>query len=205
MSNNKKHIKTGFTTPEKYFKNFDEKMLSKLSTETIKVKLPDNSGFKTPISYFINYEEKILDNILIEHDQISKNKITGFIVPEDYFYSFEEELFKKVAIPETKIIWLFSIKNIFTAVSIAAIFILSFFIIKPNSTNTLTFDDIEYAALENYLNTEDIDISALELVDLYNVDTNQLNNISFFKIEDENILEYLSDETTSDDYYDYEL
>jgi len=206
MNNKKEHIKSGFITPENYFKNFDEKLLSKLSTETIQAKLPNNPGFKTPKNYFDNLEEKIFDQILIEDNKFSENIATGFIIPENYFYSLDEKLLKKVSVPdETKVIRLFSKKNLLTAASIAAIFIFSFYLIKPNTTNTLTFDDIEYTTLEEYLNTEDIDISALELVDLYEVDTSELDNISFFNIEDENILEYLSDETTSDDYYDYEL
>ena len=59
--------------------------------------------------------------------------------------------------------------------------------------------------IEEYINTEILDISAVELADLYEVETNDLDNISFLNIEDDNILEYLSEETTSDDYYDSEL
>jgi len=172
MNKNKKHIKTGFTTPDKYFNNFDKKLLNKLSIEESESELPKEAGFTTPENYFDNVEGEILN---------------------------------KVIPTKTKVIKLFNKKQFLYATSIAAILALSFFILNPSNLNLSTFDDIEYAAFEEYLNTEDLNISALELADLYEIETNELDNISFLNIEDENILEYLSEETTSDDYYDSEL
>jgi|GEM_PF-334522 len=202
MNKNNKHIKTGFTTTDNYFNNFEEKLLNKLSIEKNESALPLETGFATPDSYFVNFEEKLSHKISIEENT---QKQTGFVAPENYFDNLDNEILNKITTTETKIIKLFSKKQFLYVASIAAILVLSLFILNPSNSNLPTFDDIEYVAFEEYLNTEDLDISALELADLYEIETNELDNISFLNIEDESILEYLSEETTSDDYYDSEL
>jgi len=202
MNKNNKHIKTGFKTPDNYFNNFDEKVLKQLSNEESESVLPLETGFATPNNYFDNFEKKLSHKVSIEENT---QKQTGFVAPENYFDNLDNEILNKTTSTETKVIKLFNKKQFLYVASIAAILVLSFFILNPSNSNLLTFDDIEYAAFEEYLNTEDLDISALELADLYEIDTNELNNISFLSIDDENILDYLSDETTSDDYYDSEL
>ena len=205
MNTKNKHIKTGFTTPDDYFNNFDEKVLNKLSIAENEVTLPLETGYKTPDKYFSNFEESVLHQLSDVKNNINTQKQTGFVAPESYFDNLESEILNKITATEPKVINLFSKKQFLYVASIAAILILSFFILNPINSNLPTFDDIEYAAFEEYLNTEDLDISALELAELYEVDSNDLNNISFLSFDDENILEYLSDETTSDDYYDNEL
>jgi len=205
MNKNNRHIKTGFTTPENYFNNFDEKLLKKLSIEKSESTLPLETGFKAPDDYFENFEETVLHTLSVEKNTLSTQKHTGFVAPENYFDNLEHEILNKTTTTETKVVKLFSKKQFLYVTSIAAILVFSFFILNPKNSNSLTLDDIEYAAFEEYLNTEDLDISPLELAELYEVDSNELNNISFLSIEDENILDYLSDETTSDDYFDSEL
>jgi hypothetical protein len=162
------------------------------------------TGFKTPANYFDSIEEKLLNQLSIKTDVQVENK-TGFKVPEGYFDSFEKELMNKIKKPEPKVISIFNKKNFYYVASVAAILIFSLFIINPTYSDPITFDDLEYASIEEYINTENLEITAIELADLYGVQTNDLDNISFLNIEDENILEYLSEETTSDYYYDSEL
>jgi len=205
MNKNNKHIKTGFTTPDDYFNNFEEKLLNKLSVEESESDLPLETGFTTPDNYFLNLEETVLHTLSVEENNSNTQKQTGFVAPKNYFDNLDDEILNKVTTTETKVIKLFSKKQFLYVASIAAIFVFGFFILNPSNSNLPTFDDLEYAAFEEYLNTEDLDISALELADLYEIETNELDNISFLNIEDKNILDYLSDETTSDDYYDNEL
>jgi len=162
------------------------------------------TGFKTPDNYLDSFEEKLLDKLSIETDTKIDNK-TGFKIPEGYFDSFEKELLNKVEKPTPKVISIFNKRKFYYVAGVAAILIFSLFIINPTYSDSITFDDIEYTTIEEYINTENLDISAVELADLYGVESNDLDNISFLNIEDENILDYLSDETTSDDYYDSEL
>lgn len=166
MDNTKKHIKTGFKTPDNYFNTFEDTL----------------------------------------YEQLSINTKTGFEAPKDYFEDLEEKLLKKIEQPKkSKLISLVNKKQFLSFSSIAAAFIIAFFIVKPSELNPLNFNDIEYADYEDYLNTEELDISSNELVELLEIDSEDLNNISFVTIENENILNYLSDETTSDDFYDNEL
>jgi len=205
MNKNSKHINTGFSTPDNYFNDFEEKLLSKLSIEKSESELPLETGFTTPNDYFENFEETVLHTLSAKENNLSTQKQTGFVAPESYFDNLDNEILNKTTATETKVIKLFSKKQFLYIASIAAILVLSFFILNPSNSNLPTFEDIEYAAFEEYLNTEELDISALELADLYGVDSNELNTISFLSIDDENILDYLSDETTSDDYFDSEL
>jgi len=162
------------------------------------------TGFTTPDNYFDSFEENLLGKLSIETDTRVDNN-TGFSVPEGYLESFEKELLSKVVKPAPKVISLFNKRKFYYVASVAAILIFSLFIINPTYSDPITFGDIEYASIEDYINTENLDISAVELADLYEVDSNDLDNISFLNIEDDTILDYLSDETTSDDYYDSEL
>ena len=162
------------------------------------------TGFKTPDNYFDSFDEKLLSKLAAKTGIQVDNK-TGFKVPEGYFDSFEKELLSKTDKPIPKVISLFSISKFYYVASVAAILVFSLFIIKPTYSGPITFDDLEYASIEEYINTENLDITAVELADLYGVHTTDLDNISFLNIEDENILNYLSEETTSDDYYDSEL
>lgn len=162
------------------------------------------TGFKTPDNYFESFDEKLLNKLSIKTD-VPVEKETGFKVPKGYFDSFENELLNKIDKPTPKVISLFSTSKFYYAASVAAIIVFSLFIINPTYSDPITFDNLEYASIEEYINTEILDITAIELADLYEVETKDLDNISFLNIEDDNILEYLSEETTSDDYYDSEL
>lgn len=164
-----------------------------------------NSGFKTPKDYFNKFEENLFDKLSIEHHQIDTPQETGFEVPENYFDKLEDTLLKKVEQPKPKVISLFNKKQFLYVASIAAILVLSLFIFNPSSDNAITFDDIDYATFEEYLNLQDLDISPNELADLYEIDNNELDEITFVTIDDDNILEYLSNETSAEDYYDNEL
>lgn len=166
MDNNKKHLKSGFKTPEDYFNTLEDNLYEQLSIDT-------KTGFKVPKNYFEN-----LDAILLE--KIEQQK-------------------------KTKVISLINKKQLLYISSIAAALVFAFFIVKPNDTNPLSFNNIEYAAFEDYLNTEELDVSPTELADLFEIDTNDLNTISFVTLENEALLNYLSEEMTSDDYNDNEL
>jgi len=162
------------------------------------------TGFRTPDNYFESFEEELLNKLSIKTESTLVNE-TGFTVTDDYFDTFEKELLEKIKKSETKVISLFNKKRVYYVASIAAILIFSIFIIKPSYSDPITFDNLEYASIEEYLNTEYLDITAVELADLYEVETSDLDNISFLTIDDKHILEYLSEETTYDDYYDSEL
>ena len=55
---NKKHI-DGFNTPKNYFEDFEDRLFSKISEES----LPKESGFTIPEGYFEQLDLAILKNI----------------------------------------------------------------------------------------------------------------------------------------------
>jgi len=55
---NKKHI-DGFNTPKNYFEDFEDRLFSKISEES----LPKESGFAVPEGYFDQLDSAILKNI----------------------------------------------------------------------------------------------------------------------------------------------
>ncbi|QNM86671.1 hypothetical protein H9W90_06005 [Polaribacter pectinis] len=71
--------KTGFTTPENYFSDAENRFSSFLSEE----KLPDNGAFITPDSYFDNLEDLILSKTTSTEKEVKvislKQKVLKFI------------------------------------------------------------------------------------------------------------------------------
>lgn len=210
MKKDKSHKnKTGYTTPKDYLSSFGDDLFDKLNLNTSHNLADKNqTGFKTPKDYFDKFEEDLFTNLSIEKNTILKDQETGFTTPNGYIENLEDRILKEV-IPtkETRVIRMFSKKQFMKVASIAAVFILSFFIMKPvifsNKDESLTFDDIEYGAFEEYINEEDLSLSEFEIADLYNASEEDIDNISTENTIDNNQLyEYLSDEYTTDDYID---
>ena len=101
------------------------------------------TGFNTPDNYFDSFEEKLLNKLSIE-PEINLVDETGFKIPEGYFDTFEEELLNKIENPETKVISFFNRRKLYYVAGVAAILIISLFIINPTYSDPITFDDLEY-------------------------------------------------------------
>ncbi len=69
MNNKKIHnIKSaGFKTPKEYFESFDDKIFSKLNTES-QLDSIKKTGFKVPDDYFESFNDNILDTDLSEKE-----------------------------------------------------------------------------------------------------------------------------------------
>ncbi|GGD23943.1 hypothetical protein [Hyunsoonleella pacifica] len=147
------------------------------------------TGFKTPEGYFDDLDEKLLQ--YIKSDDLSVDKIpSGFKVPEHYFEGIEDNIITAVSKEkDTKVIPLFSKKNIRYVSSIAAsvLLLISLFIFN----NKPEFDDLETQTVENYI--IDANISSYEIASLLSED--DINEHTFITndIEDETIEAYLLD------------
>lgn len=53
---------SGFKTPDNYFESFDDKLMQRLTDETI-IKGIEDTGFKTPDGYFNTVEDKVLKRL----------------------------------------------------------------------------------------------------------------------------------------------
>lgn len=156
------------------------------------------TGFKTPKDYFDTFENNI-------YEQLEIQPKTGFKTPDNYFDTLEESILNKASSSETKVRRLISRKQITYISTIAATLVFSFLIFKPSDIQNTTFENIEYTVYEEYLSTEHIDMSPYELAELYNINSNDLDDISFSTLEEDNIMNYLTDEIDSEDYFDNDL
>lgn len=146
-----------------------------------------STGFKTPKDYFESFDDKIFSKLNTE-SQLDAIKETGFKVPDDYFESFNDTIFEKnLGETESKVIQLFSKRNLIYVSSIAAaillLFNLSIFEITP------TFDNLETETVENYIIDENI--SSYEIAALLSDEHIEEGIIIDYSINEDNIEEYL--------------
>ncbi|MDT0647287.1 hypothetical protein RM545_11360 [Zunongwangia sp. F260] len=164
-----------------------------------KNKLPykPNSGFKLPDNYFDDLTSRLMDSI--DSDSTDNNPLlteiesSGFKVPEGYFENFEVELSPKEE-KETKVIPLFSKRNLYYASGVAAIVIAIFSTFHLDSSPESTWDNVKLSAIENYIDAGYTDLSPLEITNFlyegnYVVETNfdNLNSDAVYDYLDENV------------------
>ncbi|MFD0962841.1 hypothetical protein [Pseudofulvibacter geojedonensis] len=208
MDKNKPHNnKTGYSVPKNYFGTFEDSLFSKLDLKEEDHSIGNKStGFKAPEAYLESFEADLFEKLNIQPNNQIIQTTSGYKMPDSYLDKLEEDILKKVNQPKkTKLITLFSRKDLLKVASIAAIFVIGFFSIKNifNSNKKLTFDSIEYADFEEYINEKGLGLSEYEIANLYNVSTADLEEISINNDIDENqLFDYLSDELTTDDYID---
>jgi hypothetical protein len=148
--------------------------------------------FKTPQGYFDSFEDKLMDKLSTEETGIPKAK--GFTVPDTYFDTFNDKLTSKLN-KETKVTPLYPVKKIIAfAASIAAIAII-FLGYNWNSTEELTFSDLANTDIETYFENNEFDLTSYEIAEVLPFTDTEFSNMLTSSIENENILDYLSDNT----------
>ncbi|MEP1489605.1 MAG: hypothetical protein ABJK28_14380 [Algibacter sp.] len=144
------------------------------------------TGFKVPKDYFKNLEDVILSDIKLK----STTDDSGFKAPEDYFNTLENKILNKVSENDnSKVIPLFSKKNLIYISSIAAAVLLLFNL--SIFEKELTWDDLDTNTVENYIINENIgtyDIASL----LINEELKEEDFINY-SLNDEHLETYLMD------------
>lgn len=189
--------KTGFKTPDNYFESVEDNILNKLE-EGLSVSVKQ-SGFEVPDSYFKSIE----DNVFNRLDNTSESDVisSGFIVPDGYFETVEEKITVNISEKKnTKVVSLFSKRNILFASSIAAAIVIMFSIFNKSSYSGL--ETIETEILTQYLedqnlNVDDI-VSLLTEEELVEADFG-INNDTF---NEESLEDYLIDNIDFEDIID---
>ncbi|WP_460219601.1 hypothetical protein [Psychroserpens sp. MEBiC05023] len=152
-----------------------------------------NSGFKTPKNYFSQLEEQIFNEVHL----IDKTETSGFETPDGYFDTVEQNILANITKEnDTKVISLMQWKKVMYVGAVAACLVLMFNIIFQGS-EPLTFETIETAAIEDYL--EDEDYSGDELASLLTEDELNKDNFIDNKLSEENIEDYLLDNVDIED------
>ncbi len=142
-----------------------------------------NTGFKTPNAYFKGLENQILNQV-----KLSEIDNSGFKMPKDYLDTVENRVISSLSLKEeTKVISLFSKRNIIYISSIAAAILLVF--------NLSVFEkdvwDLEAETVENYIIDEAI--STYEIAALLDDEDLIEDNFINHSFSDEIIENYVLD------------
>ena len=113
------------------------------------------TGFKTPDNYFDTVEDNIM-NAIKQESNLNLSKETGFKTPDNYFETIEDAVINRLNKKDgSKVIKLFSRRNLIYASSIAAAILLLFNL--SIFDKELTFDSLDTQTVENYIISEGID------------------------------------------------
>jgi len=108
------------------------------------------SGFKAPENYFQGLEDSVLNKI-----KLKDIETPGFTMPKGYLDTLEDNVLAKVSEnKDTKVINLFSRRNLLYVSSIAASILLLFNLSVFESNRTASFDTLDTATVENYIMNE---------------------------------------------------
>lgn len=143
------------------------------------------SGFKTPENYFEGVEDSVLNQIHLKSIEGS-----GFKIPEGYLDTLDDTIIAKVSKNnDSKVINLFSRKNLLYMSSVAAAILLLFNLSIFESKRVASFDTLDTATLENYILSEYID--SYEISSLMN--NEEINEEAFidYNFSDEHMEDYI--------------
>jgi len=175
-----KENKIGFKTPDAYFSNLDNQIL----TQTALVKQSQKTGFKVPDSYFENAEAAI---------HLKSKKQNNFKVPTNYFENFEV---KSAEIKSKNKSSLFTLNRFWIPVAIAAVFVLSIGINNLQSLNA----NVQVADMENWIENGALNLSSYDLASIYEPELENINLTDF--VAKEEIEDYLGNDINEMIYYD---
>lgn len=154
-----------------------------------------HSGFKTPENYFVSFEDKLFANI--ETNKLSKQThASGYTTPNNYFESVESKVVSQSIKKQPKVISIFKNRWTISSVAVAASVTIVLFLFF-NQPDDLSFNDLEMAAIENYILNSDI--SAGEISQFLNDEdfNNSLTDHSI--LTEDNLENYLINNTNLED------
>ncbi|MCJ7465174.1 MAG: hypothetical protein MUO53_00600 [Maribacter sp.] len=164
-----------------------------------------NNSFKTPEGYFEEFTDKLMGR-LSEEKSTSTNldiKKDGFKVPEGYFANLNEKILSQVAEQETKVVTLHRYRDYYSvAATVAAIVVLALGIIW-NTSQAVTFDSLANSDIEYYFENNDIDLSAIEIAEVFPIDDLDIGDIMNQQLNEDNIIDYLNNHV--DDFEELNL
>ncbi len=161
----------------------------------------NKGGFKVPEGYFEDFEAKISKKLTSEMDgdQFLDTQIeSGFKVPEEYFNTLSDELSQKLNPRKGKVVSIFSKRTILYVSGIAAM-IAILISVSINKHPELNFNDIEIADIHTYFSEGNIELSDTEIASLLGEDMDYSETFEEELINDETLLDYLSDEDIADE------
>jgi len=198
MKNKKIHNinKTGFKTPDAYFDSIEDRIFAKLKDET-SLKNIKEPGYLAPDSYFESIEDSVMSKL--NDDMVLENiKDSGFKTPDNYFEHVEDTVLAKLNDNKsTKVLPLFSRRNVLYVSGVAAAILIMLGIFNNKTNNGIDSLDIE--VVESYLEDQDLDTydiaSLLSVEDLEEDDFGIIND----SFTEESLEDYLMDNANLED------
>ncbi|WP_196888546.1 hypothetical protein [Aureivirga sp. CE67] len=157
--------KNPFSTPDDYFKSFDESLMSKISEESISDIVGKENGMKVPDNYFESFEENILNKVKTTESTKKKSKIR-FLYNSNFYR--------------------------FASVAVAAVFLI--LILVQKNTSEVNFDSVSNTELNNWVSLESEDFDTYQLAALYDENDDIIEDDIFYtnNISDEDLELYLN-------------
>lgn len=151
-------------------------------------------GFNVPKDYFNNLEDLILSEVKLKETLST----SGFKTPKGYFETLEGVVIEKVTEKEaSKVISLFSKKNLVYISSVAAVILLLFNL--SNFQKNGDWSNLDTETVENYMIDEDI--SFYEIAALLPDEDLEESNFVNYNFSNENIETYLLDNLDTEDLF----
>ena len=203
MNKKDQHKKSGFTSPKSYFERFDDRLFDRLNNDQKSTLPSKDSGFVAPDNYFDTFESSLFDSIH-SAEQSPIMATTGFNVPNNYFETLEDSILDNIEVKKesVKVINLFSRKQLLYVASIAAVVVLGLFVFNTNSSTSDT--DISLALIEEYITSDDYVADLMDTSMLFELAEDTIVEESLSN-EEEQLLNYLSDDITIDDIFEDNL
>ncbi|WP_405382622.1 hypothetical protein [Maribacter sp. LLG6340-A2] len=150
----------------------------------------NKNPFKTPEGYFDSFQDKLMAKL--SDDNVAIPKDNAFTVPDNYFEDFNDRINKKLS-EESKVIPLFPVKRIMTIAASVAAIALIFFGYQWNNDQDVNFSDLANTDIEAYFENTEFDLSSYEIAEVLPFTDTDYSNMMSLPIDDENILDYLSE------------
>jgi len=157
-------------------------------------KYKNKSGFKVPDNYLEDFETNLFEKLEIASLERKENK-SGFQVPADYFDTFEDTIQAKLNKDSNrgKIINLFSKKQLYYACAIAAIFLIVFSTGLWESKQTSDLNNLDYAAIEQYIDEDDMDLNYNDISNLIYEEGLIMDDFNSYSLSEQAVFEYLNE------------
>lgn len=157
-------------------------------------------NFQLPDNYFEQFGEELQAQIALEK-ALGGKVSAGFSTPEAYFENrtWQHTPLSNAAVKESgekssKLVSMFTRKTLWSGLSIAAVAIIVISLLNP-TTDPTSFDTLDLADIENYMNNEDVAFTTDELAVLLSDEAmNTLTENTTF-LDDEQLIEYLEEST----------
>lgn len=156
----------------------------------------NTTGFKIPSEYMESLDERILAKLSAQ-DNLSSVRAPGFKVPENYFENFDARLSQQLSKeqhPKVRMLW--TRRNFMMASGIAASLMI-FLTVLLNTEKQTSFQNLETASIERYLNDENL--SSYDILSVLNMDDLQMDDFVSNTIPVESLESYLLDNATIED------